>query len=106
MKISALSKVYVPAEVSARDAGAVVDLSADTVQMAFPLAEVPPVSGDWKAATWEVDTTATPRRYLARCLVGPGGTVVLGANLYDIWVKVTHTPEVPALKAPEQLEVF
>lgn len=106
MRISVLSKVYVPAEVSARDSGSVVDLSADVVQMAFPVSEVAPVSGDWKAAAWETDTTSVPPRYLARCLVGPGGTVTLTAGLYDIWVKVTHSPEIPALQASEKLTVF
>lgn len=99
VRISTLDLQYVPAEVTVRDAGTVPNLSTDTVQMAFPVAEVAPVSGDWKAATWETDATSVPSRYLARCLVGPGGTVTLAAGVYDVWVKITHTPELVVIQA-------
>lgn len=82
-----------------RDSGLVPNLSADVVQMAFPLQSVAPVGGDWKAATWETDATASPTRYYARCLVGPAGTVTLATGLYDIWVKITHSPELPVIQA-------
>ena len=106
MKISTLDLQYVPAEVVLRDSGTTPNISTDTVQMAFPVASVQPAGGDWKAATWETDATGDPPRYLARCLVGPAGTVTLAAGLYDVWVKVTHSPELPVLKARGQLEVF
>src|SRR6266576_2440137 len=97
--MSSLDLQYVPAEVTLRDSGLPVNVSGDTVTMAFPLTEVAPVGGDFKAATWETDATATPTRYLARCLVGPSGTVTLTAGLYDIWVKVSHSPELAVLQA-------
>jgi hypothetical protein len=106
MRMSSQHLGYVPVEVILRDSGLVPNISTDTIQMAFPVAEVAPISGDWKAATWETDATATPTRYLARCLVGPAGTVTLVAGLYDVWVKITHSPELAVLKTDEKLEVF
>lgn len=105
-RISALALGYVRAEVIVRDSGSVPNLSTDVVRMAFPAHDVAPVSGDWKTASWEVDATTTPSRYYARCLVGPSGTVVLVAGLYDKWVEVTHSPELPKIKARGTLEVF
>ena len=92
-------------EVQATNAGLVVNPTADVVEMAFPAVTVDPVGGDWKASTWETDATATPTRYYARCLVGTGGTVVLAVGLYDVWVRVTDSPEIP-VKKTGQLEVF
>ena len=105
VRINSLSKEYVRVEVRAKLAGAVVNVSTDVVEMAFPAAKVDPVSGDWKTATWEVDTTTDPDRYFARCLVGTGGTVSLADGLYDVWVRVTDSPEMPVKKAG-QLVVF
>jgi len=87
---SALSTEYVRVAI---DAG--VDPTADNVQMAFPLTGVAPVSGDWKSATWETDSSTDPATYYARCLVGPGvgGVVSLTAGLYDVFVKVSDNPE-------------
>ena len=68
-------------------------LSGLTVQMAFTTGQ--PVGGDWKSATWT--TLTAPTRYLATCLVGPGGTVTLADGSYEVWVKVTTTPEIPVL---------
>jgi hypothetical protein len=99
VRMSSLDLQYVPAEVTLRDSGLAVNVSTDTVQMAFPATEVAPAGGDWKTATWETDATATPSRYLSRCLVGPGGTVTLAAGLYDVWVKITHSPELAVLQA-------
>lgn len=112
MRISALDLQYIPAEIIVCDNGLVPNLSSDTVQMAFPVAEVAPAGGDWKTASWETDATATPTRYLARCLVGPSGTVTLAAGVYDVWVKITHSPEIAVIQATdasgrfEKLEVY
>ena len=102
---SSLSLEYVLVKVASKQSGAWVDITADTVQMAFPVAGVTPVAGDWKAATWETDTETDPDTYYARCLVGPGGTVTLTAQLYDVYVKVTDSPEIPTIRAG-QLRVF
>lgn len=93
--ISVLSREYVKVAVSATEAGSAVDPTNDTVQMAFPVLGTDPISGDWKAATWETVGTT----YYARCLVGPGGTVTLAAGSYNVWVKVTDNPEAPVRRA-------
>lgn len=97
MEQSVLSTEYVKVPVSALVAGVFINPTADVVQMAFPVLNVDPVSGDWKAAIWETLDAST---YLACCLVGPAaGTIVLVKGAYDVWVKVADTPEVPAKKA-------
>lgn len=105
MRISSLSKEYVGIVVDAEASGLAVDPTGDVVEMAFPLTGVDPVSGDWKAAAWDTDASTTPPTYIAQCLVGPGGTIALAKGTYDIWVKVTDSPEIPALQA-EHLYVF
>jgi hypothetical protein len=89
---AALSTEYVKVAVSAVVNGAVINPTTDTVQMAFPVRGVVPVSGDWKASSWETISGI----YYARCLVGPVGVVQLAAGIFDCWVKVTDSPEVPA----------
>ena len=97
--ISALSLEYVRVPVAAKQAGAVVNPTADTVTMAFSAAGVDPVAGDYKTASWETDATTTPSTYYARCLVGPAGTVTLAAGTYEVWVKVTDSPEIPVKRS-------
>lgn len=105
LRISALSLEYVRVRVQASEAGAAVDPSGNTVVMAFVAEGVAPVSGDWKTASWETDTTTNPDTYFARCLVGPAGTVTLTAGIYDVWVRVTDSPEIPAIRSGN-VEVF
>jgi hypothetical protein len=92
MLISVLTLEYVTMPVSAVINGVAYDPHNDAVVMAFPVRGVNPVSGDWKAASWESDGAGGWR---ARCLVGPGGAVQLSAGSYDAWVKITDNPEVP-----------
>lgn len=98
LEISTADKRYVQVPVRARSAGEYVNLSGDTVKMAFVATGGTPVSGDWKTASWDTDTTTTPATYRAQCLVGDGGAVTLAAADYDVWVQVTHTPEIAAIK--------
>ena len=94
---ASLEQVLVP--VSARSSGAVVDPTANTVQMAFldePPEQASPESGDWKTASWETNSTADPDQYTAKCLVGPSGTITLAAGTWYVWVKITGSPEIPA----------
>jgi hypothetical protein len=90
-ELSSLSTEYVPFRVAATDwDGVAVDLSADTVQVAFVPLSTEPVTADWQAATW-LDTG------VAGILVGPGvGGLVLADGKYAQWVKVTDNPERPA----------
>ena len=98
--ISALSLIYVRVPVQATKAGVQYNPTADSVVMAFVPVGTVPASGDWKAATWEVENaTAQVPTYNARCLVGPGGTVQLAQGSYVVWVKVTDSPEIPVLQS-------
>lgn len=91
--ISSLDTEYLRVRVSAEEAGVAVNPTGDTVEMAFPATGIAPVSGDWKSASWETDGAA----HYARCLVGPTA-VVLAAGLYDVWVRVTDSPEIVVRK--------
>jgi hypothetical protein len=95
---SVLSLEYVRVPVAARSSGLAVNPTADAVAMAFTAAGVNPTSGDWQTGSWETDSTTTPATYFARCLVGPGGTFVPVVTTYDVWLKVTDAPEIPARK--------
>jgi hypothetical protein len=88
-------------------AGTAIDPTGQTagqpvlpVQMAFPAssgsAPAPAQPVTWFTASWLTGDTSAG--YIAQCLVGPGGgAVTLTAGLsYDVWSKVTGTPEVPA----------
>ena len=99
LSLSVLSLEYVLVPVSAKENGVAVDISGDVVALAFTLQDVAPLSGDWEAATWETDATTTPDTYLAKCLVGPGGAATLSAGTYDVYVKVTDSPEIMVRKA-------
>lgn len=91
---SSLSLEFVKVPVTQTTGGVAVDLTQFDVEMAFVAedAESPePQAGDWKAASWEVAGS----KFLARCLVGPGGAAVLTDGEYEIWVRVTTDPEIP-----------
>lgn len=98
-QISAASLEYVRVRVEAIQSGSFYDPTADAVAMAFIGGNADPVSGDWKTASWDSDTTATPAVYRAQCLVGPAGTVTLTAGVYAVWVKITDSPEIPVKRA-------
>ncbi len=100
LRISVQSTEYVRIPVSARSSGVWVNPTSDVVAMALPYRGVAPVSGDWKTASWETDSTQSPATYYARLLVGPGGTAYQ-AGTYDVYVKVTDTPEIPVLLSGE-----
>lgn len=97
--IRAASLDYIRAQVSARESGAAVNPTGNAVAMAFTATDTAPAAAasDWKAASWDTDTTTTPATYRAQCLVGPGGTVELTAGTYYLFVKVTDSPEAPIL---------
>lgn len=89
---SSLSTEYVRVAIGTTPA---VDPTSDNLQMAFPVTGNEPITGDWKSATWESDTSTVPTTYYARCLVGPGpgAVVTLTDGLYDVYVKVSDNPE-------------
>jgi hypothetical protein len=94
-EISSLSLEYVYVPVAAKVAGVAVDPSADAVALAFMVGRADPAPGDWKTASWDTDATTTPATYRARCLVGPAGAVQLVPGVYQVWVKINDSPEVP-----------
>lgn len=95
--VSKSSLTYVKAKISATVAGAVVDPTSDTVQMALMAGSGSPAGSDLKAATWETDTSTSPATYRARVLVGPAGTIVPTAGTYMLWVQITDNPEIPLI---------
>lgn len=68
--------------------------TTDVVQFAFTAPGVDPVSGDWKAGSWQT-VAGPPQVYVAYCWVGPGGTIALAKGVYDVWIKITDAPGVP-----------
>lgn len=70
-----------------------VNPTSDTVQMAFLINQPPiqPTSGQYVASSWQ--STSTP--YVALCLVGPGGGTALTQGQYNVWLKISASPEVP-----------
>lgn len=93
-----LSLEYVPVQVSAKKLGAVYDPTGDEVQFAFKPPRVKPVSSDWTDGVWETDTAGSTTVYIAKILVGPGGTVTLAAGEWVVWLKIFDSPEVPVLQ--------
>jgi hypothetical protein len=105
LRQSVQAKEYVQVPVTVVRSGVEVDPTADTVQMAFPVAGQDPAV--WNAAIWDSDPTTTPDDFFAACLVGPGGTIALATGHYDIWLKVTPAvgPEIPVVKG-DRLVIF
>lgn len=98
--VSSLTLEYVKVRVSFTKNNVYTNPTGDVVQFAFPAVGVNPVT--WYSGSWETDTdTLGTTIYVARCNVGPSGTVALSAGTYDVWVKVTDNPEVPVVKVGE-----
>jgi|SRR5579859_7365161 len=78
--------------------------TADLVQFAFPPLTIPATSpAVWYTGSW---VTFPGPSYWAECLVGPvNGGVPLAAGSYQVWVKITDSPEVPALLCPTTLVI-
>jgi hypothetical protein len=91
--LSALATMYVPVgPVRAVVDGLAVNPTADVVSMAFVGLSDTPVSGDWKAASW--DQAPIQGDYIIQCLVGPsGGVTTLTPGQYAVWVKIVDNPE-------------
>lgn len=100
--ISASSLEYVRCAVKSTLNGAPYNPTNDAVQFSFTTG--PSAPGTWNTGSWETDSVAGTQ-YIARCLVGPSGTITLTPGTYTIWVKITDNPEVP-VKQPGQLKVY
>ena len=96
MQISAQSTEYLRVSVIASVNGTLIDPGADSVAFAV-VSGVPGVT-DWLAGSWESGHSAATGG-VARILVGPtGGAKTLTAGQYDVWIKITDSPEVPIRK--------
>jgi len=104
-RVSSLATVYVKSDITDKVSGLSVDITGDAVQAAFVAPGTDPDVGDWNSAIWQTDATTTPTTYTACCLVGPAGVITLAKGRYEMWVKVTDSPEVPVLPAGA-IEVF
>ena len=97
VRISSSSREYVLVDIAATVAGVVQDPTGDTVEFAAVTPGSEPSS--WTAGSWETDTTTDPDTYAARILIsgtGGGGTLALADGTYDLWVRITDSPERPA----------
>jgi hypothetical protein len=94
--MSVLSTAYVQVTVQAMAAGLPVNPTADVVALAFTTVGTDPVTGNWHTGSW--DTDPATYTYRAQLLVGPTG-LVLARGTYQVWVKVTDSPEVPVGQA-------
>src|SRR5690348_7696566 len=94
ISISSLSTEYIQVEVTATVNGSSpYNPTGDQVQMAF-VTSGDPVSGDWHSGAWQTISSSAGPVYLAQCLVGSGG-VALAAGTYNVWLKITDSPEIP-----------
>ena len=95
-RIYKISTEYVLVQMAAKAGGVALDLATLPVSMAFMADSSAPEDEDWRSASWDVDATVRPRKYRARCLVGPGTNAELDTGDYHVWVRVTDLPEIPA----------
>jgi hypothetical protein len=84
LEIPSISREYVYVPV----AGAA---GTEPVDIAFVGFGAEPGEPDWQTAEWSSGS--------ARVLVGPDSDVVLADGLYEVWVRVTAAPELPAVKS-------
>lgn len=90
VRMSSTSLEYLRARVSATSDGVAIDPTGFAIEFAFPIPGEDPST--WVAGSWEVAGTF----YYARCLVGPsGGVITLANGIYDVYVRVTASPEKP-----------
>lgn len=108
-EISVISKEYARAPV-----GAPFNPTADVVKCAFVAVGATPGVSDWQTGIWEtitpggviiMGTTLLTGQYFADCLVGPGGTIVLPAATWDMWVQISDSPEAIGKRAG-QIRVY
>jgi hypothetical protein len=85
-QIPAISVEYVQVAVTG-PAG--LDLSDLDVELAIVADGQTPDTGDWKAGTWIGSSAAV--------LIGPGTSLELDQGTYDVYVKITSSPEIPVL---------
>lgn len=100
---SVLSTAYVQIPVTAYGTAGAYDPTGDAVQFAFtPLTYPGGSPSTWITGSW---ATFPGPAYWAQCLVGPGtGGTALSIGTWQLWLKITDSPEVPVLQ-PSLLEI-
>ena len=91
LQVSSLSKQYVTVPVAEVITGG--DPTSDNVALAFPAVGSEPSA--FVAGQWVTEAGV----YYAQALVGPGTSAILPVGYYDVYVKVTDSPEVPVLRS-------
>lgn len=103
--ISHASTEYVRVVVRAKREGSSLDVSVDTVEMAFVLDDGSSIDdADWNVGLWETNALVDPPIYTALCLIGPDA-VELAVGEYIVYVRVTDNPEEPVLRVPGILPI-
>jgi hypothetical protein len=98
--LSQASLEYVQATVTALVADAPYNPTADTVAFAFLAPGTSPMGATWVTGSWASTQSPTGNgSYTAQCLVGPAGATQLAPGSYQVWVKITDSPEVPVIPA-------
>lgn len=91
-RISSLSLEQLRFPVFADAAGAPVNPTSYTVQVAFMAASnTNPAVGDWKAGGWDTTIIGT---YVATVLVGPGGVANPAPGTWYVWVQINTGTEI------------
>jgi hypothetical protein len=94
---SRLDTSYVQVPVQAIANGVSHDPTTDVVALAFMSNWAIPADADWHTGSWS--DSAGAGIFLAQCLVGPAGGVDLAVGVYNVWVMITDTPEVPVINS-------
>jgi hypothetical protein len=93
---SVLSLQYVQVPVTAFGTAGTYNPTDDSVQFSFTPANYPVTEPSvWITGSW---ATFPGPAYYAQCLVGPGGATALTIGTYQLWLKITDSPEVPVLQ--------
>ena len=93
-RISAQSREYLIAPITATIDGERADITGDTVDVALILHGREVRDADFDTGDWEPDTQN------ARVLIGPGGTPSIGvleAGDWDMYARVHASPELPVI---------
>jgi hypothetical protein len=95
-----VSLEYVPVTITATVAGQPYNPTADVVEMAFTPASTSTQPVTWYTGSWDsTDPVPGTSSYTALCLIGPGGTTTLTAGTWQVWVRITDSPEQPVIPA-------
>lgn len=86
LSLPSISLEYIHIPVSGATAGMPVEIAV------IPSTAEEPDETDWTPAdAWDGTT--------AKILVGPDGTIDLDNGTYQVWVRVTATPEIPVIRS-------